>query len=426
MQKNQIAAISFRFPLYVIIYFISCENTIAEVKDMGIGCFYSVKKMVFISLLVALFCSGLISADQSNQSIDNPLCGSLLSQADLSPLVIWTTDGPVCDMRGKYGTSGIYFDGYRDKPGGDMVGRVNTYLNYYSPDIAELYEFMINPDARRESAKNIWKNSDVTVETYDPLPGGVIVKYHDMGEWWCHYQIYFWKSKGVLGDVSVEFNKNLKIKKGIDYESLALSEVQRLAKLQWSRLPGGETGSSGPDSAGSVDLKLDAEGRLAIVKELYEQWNGKFNDYLTGNAQSYAGSEAEFAKPGKTAEALQAEAHDFKKNTMGLFKANAGLQLFESAASLITNTPQYIGYEAELWRRTREMMESKIAARDYVGAIEVHNEAVAAERKMNEGWFGKSGIHTDDEVTQPELKDDKTGVVVPKTETSKTGRTFSY
>ncbi len=393
---------------------------------MRIDLFYFVRKTVLISLLVAWMSFSYGLADQSEQSLDNPLCGSLISQADLSPLVIWTTDGPVCDMHGKEGTAGIYFNAYRDKPGGDLVGKAEAYLNYYSPDIADLYDFMKNPDARRESAKNIWKNSDVTVETYDPLPGGVIVKYHDKSGWWCHYLIYFWKSKGILGDVSVEFNKNLQIKNGIDYESLALSEVQRLAELQWSRLPGGDTGSSSPSLADSADLKLDAEGRLAIVKGLYEQWNGKFNDYLTGNALSYAGSEAEIINPEKTAEVLQAEAHDFEKNTMGLFKANAGLQFFESAASLITNTPQYIGYEAELWRRTREMMESKIAGMDYAGAINVHNEAVAAERKMNEGWFGKSGIHKDDETTQPEQKEDKTGAVVQKTETTKTGKTFSY
>ena len=53
--------------------------------------------------------------------------------------------------------------------------------------------------------------------------------------------------------------------------------------------------------------------------------------------------------------------------------------------------------------------------------------AMAADRSMNEGWFGRSGVSSvNDANTQPEQKENTIGTVTQKTGTTITGKTISY
>ena len=269
---------------------------------------------------------------------------------------------------------------------------------------------------------------------YQGLPGGVIHEkerdtefYHDSDDW-----IAFWYDPHTYCEIRVSASihtnplydtngclPSVQERKG-KMQSLARSEAERLASLVYSRLSGKQSGEPASDKDLATNFQNQAD-------ELYNKWSGAFFGYVTGNAERFAGSEVKVKDPKDTPAKLQEQARQFDDSTRELFRQYQGTGLFEDAASLITNTPQYTGYEAELWRRTKESIDTKIAIHDYKGAIAVYNEAVKAEQKMNEAWFGKSGIYSvQDETPQQEQKSNEIGTVSQKTETTKTGKTFAY
>ncbi len=269
---------------------------------------------------------------------------------------------------------------------------------------------------------------------YHGLPGGVIHEeerdteyYHDSDNW-----IAFWYDPHSYCEIRVSASAHTNPlydtngclpsvqERKTKMRNLSRTEAERLASLVYSRL----SGKQSDDTASDKDLAAHYQ---AQADELYNQWSGAFFDYVTGNAERYAGSEAKMKDPKDTPAKLQEEARQFDESTRELFRQNQGTGLFEDAASLITNTPQYTGYEAELWRRTKESIDAKIAIQDYKGAIAEYNDAVKTEQKMNEAYFGKSGIYpVNDETTQPEQKSNEIGTVSQKTETTKSGKTFVY
>ncbi|MDD1729768.1 MAG: hypothetical protein LUQ50_11950 [Methanospirillum sp.] len=317
-------------------------------------------------------------------------------------------------------------DGRIDKKPGDFFS-VQITLNYIDNPASALT--LTSPEVFREWIKGrVEPYVDYTV-----FPGGVIHEEQRDTEYDHHVEdwIAFWYDTHTYGEIRISatirtnslydsngcqpsvYERNQKIR------ALTRSEAERLSKLVFFRLSGG-TGAE-------TDLKTAAENRLGEVTDLYTYWSGNFADYVTGNAEGHAGGEATAADPKATAVELQRQAREFEKDSIGLFKVTSDSELFGSAASLITNTPQYSGYEAELWRRTKAKMEAKIAVEDYEGAIAVYDTAMATDRSMNEGWFGRSGLSSVNDVnTQPEQKEDTIGTVTQKTGTTITGKTTSY
>jgi len=118
------------------------------------------------------------------------------------------------------------------------VGKYPNQKNYhiavqirYDKDRFTVEDF--RADGLKLRPQAIWK-----AKIYEGLPGGYIIYYLDSMPM---YQIWFWKSEDYYG--SAEFDIHSQEPLSSQDDSFAFSECERLSKLVYERLPGGESAS---------------------------------------------------------------------------------------------------------------------------------------------------------------------------------------
>jgi hypothetical protein len=129
--------------------------------------------------------------------------------------------------------------------------RIPVYCNYS--------EGINDPDANSpekfRALHMTWDNKGKNSAPYDGLPGGVIVNTVEEDSNGAHLfaRIYFWKSRYYRGDIYIQYNVTRSnnnhpetppyASRLAEGKSFYLTHIDRLAKLMYSRLPEGPTGS---------------------------------------------------------------------------------------------------------------------------------------------------------------------------------------
>lgn len=181
-------------------------------------------------------------AQEDSSSAEQILINALPRQTDLKQGIEWVlSDDVYTHMQQLVGDAGVMWHGKtgRETFSGEWTCRVRASCRWFDRDYTMGYESQKTPEGFQHYVINNWYS--VSGQVYPDLPGGVIF-HPDNRSYFQQYEIFFWKSPEYTGRIMVEGPPDI-----ID----SRAEVERLAKLIYSRLP---------DANGSIPSALNPDG----------------------------------------------------------------------------------------------------------------------------------------------------------------------